>query len=190
MPKSRRLRKSFFDRSVHEVAPDLIGATFLFHGVGGIIVEVEAYHHTDPAAHSFGGQTQRNAVCSARRAMRTSIVPMASTGASISSARAPARRARCCCVRSSRPKGLPRCDGGGAPPIRACSAPARGGSPKRSASRLRRTGSRSTRRRSNCARVRRSRHRCRPAHRDHQGGGTAVALRPERLAFLSKPFRA
>ena len=53
MPKSRRLRKSFFNRSVHEVAPELIGATFLFDGVGGIIVEVEAYHHTDPAAHSL-----------------------------------------------------------------------------------------------------------------------------------------
>jgi DNA-3-methyladenine glycosylase len=57
-----RLRKSFFNRSVHEVAPDLIGATFLFRGVGGLIVEVEAYHHTDPAAHSYGGETQRNAV--------------------------------------------------------------------------------------------------------------------------------
>ena len=57
-----RLRKSFFNRSVHEVAPELIGATFLFRGVGGIIVEVEAYHHTDPAAHSYGGQTPRNAV--------------------------------------------------------------------------------------------------------------------------------
>jgi DNA-3-methyladenine glycosylase len=57
-----RLRKSFFNRSVHEVAPELIGATLLFRGVGGIIVEVEAYHHTDPAAHSYGGQTQRNAV--------------------------------------------------------------------------------------------------------------------------------
>src|SRR3954470_6536252 len=56
-----RLRKSFFNRSVHEVAPELIGATLLFRGVGGIIVEVEAYHHTDPAAHSYGGQTQRNA---------------------------------------------------------------------------------------------------------------------------------
>ena len=57
-----RLRKSFFNRSVHEVAPELIGATLLFNGVGGIIVEVEAYHHTDPAAHSYGGATERNAV--------------------------------------------------------------------------------------------------------------------------------
>ena len=57
-----RLRKSFFNRSVHEVAPELIGATLTFNGAGGIITEVEAYHHTDPAAHSFGGQTERNAV--------------------------------------------------------------------------------------------------------------------------------
>ena len=57
-----RIAKSFFARSVHAVAPDLIGATFLFDGVGGLIVEVEAYHHTDPAAHSFGGRTHRNAM--------------------------------------------------------------------------------------------------------------------------------
>jgi DNA-3-methyladenine glycosylase len=59
---SRRLTKSFFRRSVHEVAPDLIGATLLFNGVGGRLVEVEAYHHTDPAAHSYHGPTARNAV--------------------------------------------------------------------------------------------------------------------------------
>jgi len=58
----RLLRKSFFNRSVHEVAPELIGATLTVNGVGGVIVEVEAYHHTDPAAHSYGGQTPRNAV--------------------------------------------------------------------------------------------------------------------------------
>lgn len=57
-----RLRKSFFDRSVHDVAPELIGATLLVDGVGGIIVEVEAYHHTEPAAHSYNGETPRNAV--------------------------------------------------------------------------------------------------------------------------------
>jgi len=60
MPK--RLARAFFSRSVHEVAPDLIGATLLFKGAGGWIVEVEAYHHTDPAAHSFHGLTPRNAV--------------------------------------------------------------------------------------------------------------------------------
>jgi DNA-3-methyladenine glycosylase len=56
------LRPPFFARSVHHVAPNLIGATLLAGGVGGVIVEVEAYHHTDPAAHSFNGRTERNAV--------------------------------------------------------------------------------------------------------------------------------
>jgi DNA-3-methyladenine glycosylase len=56
------LKRAFFARSVHEVAPELIGATLLVNGVGGIIVEVEAYHHTDPAAHSFRGPTPRNLV--------------------------------------------------------------------------------------------------------------------------------
>jgi DNA-3-methyladenine glycosylase len=59
---SKLLKKAFFDRSVHEVAPDLIGTTLLVDGVGGIIVEVEAYHHTEPAAHSYRGPTPRNAV--------------------------------------------------------------------------------------------------------------------------------
>jgi DNA-3-methyladenine glycosylase len=59
---AKRLTRAFFKRSVHEVAPELIGATFLRNGVGGLIVEVEAYHQTDPAAHSFGGPTARNAV--------------------------------------------------------------------------------------------------------------------------------
>src|SRR5258708_17114120 len=54
------LRRAFFACSVHEVAPVLIGATLLVHGVGGIIVEVEAYHHADPAAHSFRGPTPRS----------------------------------------------------------------------------------------------------------------------------------
>jgi DNA-3-methyladenine glycosylase len=56
------LDRSFFARSVHVVAPELVGAMLLYRGVGGIIVEVEAYHHTDPAAHSYRGRTPRNAV--------------------------------------------------------------------------------------------------------------------------------
>jgi DNA-3-methyladenine glycosylase len=56
------LKRSFFARGVLEVAPDLIGATLLVDGVGGIIVEVEAYHHSEPAAHSFNGPTPRNMV--------------------------------------------------------------------------------------------------------------------------------
>ena len=56
------IRRNFFARSVHEVAPELVGATLTFKDVGGVIVEVEAYHHTDPAAHSFRGPTERNRV--------------------------------------------------------------------------------------------------------------------------------
>ena len=56
-----RLARDFFARSVHEVAPELIGATLLFGGVGGTIVEVEAYDQDDPASHSFRGRTTRTA---------------------------------------------------------------------------------------------------------------------------------
>jgi DNA-3-methyladenine glycosylase len=55
------LPRTFFARSVHEVAPDLIGVTLLVAGVGGPIVEVEAYDGEDPAAHGFRGRTERNA---------------------------------------------------------------------------------------------------------------------------------
>jgi DNA-3-methyladenine glycosylase len=47
---------------VTEVAPELIGMTLLFDGVGGRIVEVEAYDEADPASHSFSGPTARNRV--------------------------------------------------------------------------------------------------------------------------------
>ena len=54
------LRRSFFARSVHEVAPDLIGVTLLMDGIGGRIVEVEAYDQQDPASHAYRGRTPRN----------------------------------------------------------------------------------------------------------------------------------
>jgi DNA-3-methyladenine glycosylase len=55
------LRAEFFNRSVHQVAPELIGATLLVDGVGGPIVEAEAYDQEDPASHGFRGRTARNA---------------------------------------------------------------------------------------------------------------------------------
>jgi len=57
-----KLHRRFFNRPVLAVARDLVGATLRVGGCAGVIVEVEAYHHTDPAAHSYGGQTDRNAV--------------------------------------------------------------------------------------------------------------------------------
>jgi DNA-3-methyladenine glycosylase len=56
------MRLAFFQRSVHEVAPELIGVELLVAGVGGVIVEVEAYDHEDPAAHGYlNRRTERNA---------------------------------------------------------------------------------------------------------------------------------
>jgi DNA-3-methyladenine glycosylase len=55
------LPREFFDRGVHEVVPELIGATLLVDGVGGRIVELEAYERDDPASHAFRGRTARNA---------------------------------------------------------------------------------------------------------------------------------
>jgi len=59
---SELLPCAFFDRPVLEVARDLIGCTFLCDGVGGRLVEVEAYRADDPASHSYRGRTVRNAV--------------------------------------------------------------------------------------------------------------------------------
>ena len=56
-----RIDRRFFERSVHEVAPDLVGTTLLVDGCGGVVVEVEAYDREDPAAHGFRGRTERNA---------------------------------------------------------------------------------------------------------------------------------
>lgn len=54
------IEPEFFARPSMEVAYDLIGATLLFQGSGGVIVETEAYHDRDPASHSFRGPTPRN----------------------------------------------------------------------------------------------------------------------------------
>jgi DNA-3-methyladenine glycosylase len=56
-----QLEREFFARSVHDVAPDLVGVMLTVDGVGGTIVEVEAYDHEDPAAHGYRGRTPRNA---------------------------------------------------------------------------------------------------------------------------------
>ena len=55
------LDRTFFARDVRAVARDVIGATLLVDGVGGVIVETEAYDYDDPAAHGYNGRTARNA---------------------------------------------------------------------------------------------------------------------------------
>ncbi|HEX5712770.1 MAG TPA: DNA-3-methyladenine glycosylase, partial [Solirubrobacterales bacterium] len=55
----RRLPRAFFDRSVHQVARELVGCRLFFAGVGGTIVETESYERDDPACHAYVGLTDR-----------------------------------------------------------------------------------------------------------------------------------
>jgi len=57
-----RLPGEFFNRSVHDVARDLIGCTVAQGETAGVIVETESYHADDPACHAFGGPTPRSSV--------------------------------------------------------------------------------------------------------------------------------
>lgn len=58
----KRLDVSFFDRSVHAVARELIGCRLFFAGCGGVIVETESYERDDPACHAHVGLTDRTEV--------------------------------------------------------------------------------------------------------------------------------
>ena len=60
-PLGEPLGIAFFDRSVHQVARELIGCTLRLGEAGGTIVEVESYAAADPACHAYGGLTPRNA---------------------------------------------------------------------------------------------------------------------------------
>ena len=80
MPPVSRLGEAFFDRSVHDVARELIGCELRFDGVGGVIVETESYERDDPACHAFVGLTPRTATAvRPARATPTSTSPTAST---------------------------------------------------------------------------------------------------------------
>ncbi|HEX3042106.1 MAG TPA: DNA-3-methyladenine glycosylase [Solirubrobacterales bacterium] len=57
-----RIARDFYDRSVHDVARDLVGCTFLYEGRGGVIVETESYDAGDPACHAYVGLTERTKV--------------------------------------------------------------------------------------------------------------------------------
>ena len=60
--EAARRQAELFTSPSHVAARDLIGWTLTVDGVGGRIVETEAYHYADPASHSFSGPTERNAV--------------------------------------------------------------------------------------------------------------------------------
>src|SRR3954449_12421032 len=56
------LPPSFYDRPVLEVAQDLVGCVVEHDGCAGVIVETEAYHHSEPASHAYVGLTSRTSV--------------------------------------------------------------------------------------------------------------------------------
>jgi DNA-3-methyladenine glycosylase len=53
---------AFYDRSVHEVARDLVGCVIRHGRTAGRVVEVESYHQEEPACHAFAGLTERTRV--------------------------------------------------------------------------------------------------------------------------------
>ena len=61
-PGGEPLDERFFNRSVHEVAPELVGCSLRFGEVGGVIVETESYDRDDPACHAYVGRTPRSEV--------------------------------------------------------------------------------------------------------------------------------
>jgi DNA-3-methyladenine glycosylase len=58
----RTLPRSFYDRPVLEVAPELVGCVVVHGDTSGVIVETEAYHESEPASHAFAGLTPRTEV--------------------------------------------------------------------------------------------------------------------------------
>jgi DNA-3-methyladenine glycosylase len=56
------VKRAFFDRPVLEVAHDLIGCVVTHGDTAGVIVETEAYHHSEPACHAYVGVTPRTRV--------------------------------------------------------------------------------------------------------------------------------
>jgi DNA-3-methyladenine glycosylase len=54
-----RLARDFYERSVHDVARDLIGCVVRRGETAGRIVETESYHMEEPACHAFAGLTER-----------------------------------------------------------------------------------------------------------------------------------
>ena len=56
---SEALGPAFYDRPVVVVARDLVGCVLQHGATSGLIVETEAYHHSEAACHAYVGKTAR-----------------------------------------------------------------------------------------------------------------------------------
>ncbi len=99
VPGLPMLSRGFFEREVAQVARDLVGARLLLGGVGGTVVETEAYDRGDPASHR--GRAARNASMLGPAGHATCTAPAASAGAWTSSAASGRQAPPCWSGRSS-----------------------------------------------------------------------------------------
>ena len=192
-PRARGARRpagvtsDFFARPVLEVAPDLLGCVVSHGDVAGVIVETEAYHYTEPAAHSFAGLTERTRVMfesppGTAYVYRSYGIHALLNAVCEPGSRGPDPRA------GAAAGGGRRCAPGGASRASRTSATARASSPRRWGWISRSTARRCSTGPVRIARGRAARARGGDADRDHQGRRAAVALLRAGSRFVSRPW--
>ena len=175
---------------MHEVAPELLGVTLLVDGVGGPIVEAEAYDSEDPAAHGFRGRTPRNASMFGPPG-HAYVYRSYGIHWCLNLVCEDEGSAAAVLIRALEPThGLDLMRERRSLEIRGCSAPVRAASVRRSRSRASTTACRSTASFRARREQRARRGRRRPAHRHHRRGRPSWRYAVAGSRFLSRPLRS